>query len=887
MNRKDRRAAGKPGKGSTGSGNALFAQAQRHHQAGQLFEAENLYRQVLTGDRRHAASWHCIGIIALQRSQPLAALDAIGKALALNDRVPECHYNIAFAYQSLGRMSEAVSHYRQATGLKPDYAEAHTNLGNALMQLGRNDEAAASYERVIALKPTAEAHYNLANVLAQIGRFDEAVTHYRHVLAFKPDFVGAHNNLANALIAQGRSDEALTHLQRAIQLDPKLAEPYVNLGNLLLAQGKPDEAAAQFERALRVNANFADAHANLGNVYLAQGRLDDAAQSLRRALSLRPGLPEASNNLGIVLAAQGEFAEAVRCFELALARKPESIDAYNNLARAFMATGQLDNALGAIRRALGIREMAETRGLFVECAKLLPAPPDIEDFRALLLRALEERWGRGNDLARVAAKVVKQTGDLSARIAHAAEAWPRRLPADELFGPAGIAAISENRLLGSLLESAAVADLDLERFLTGARYVLVQIAVEGDGPAAGANILGFFCALARQCFLNEYVFAAAGEEMDAACDLRDKLLAALKSGSAIPELWLAVVASYFPLRSLPAGEALLDGNWPSAVADLLVQQMHEPREEQRLRDEVPVLTPIDNEVSRLVQQQYEENPYPRWTKADPPKKSLLFDQYLRGKFPASDFQPLGKTGLDILIAGCGSGQHAIESAQRFPAARVLAIDLSLTSLAYAVRKSRELGLHNVEYGQADILKLSSLGRDFDVIESSGVLHHLADPFAGWRVLLSLLRPGGFMAVGLYSEIARADIVKARSFIAERGYSASADDIHRCRQDIVAQDGGARFKTVHSSVDFFTTSACRDLLFHVQEHRLSIPQIAGFLAENALSFVGFELDAFVLQYYRTKFPADESMTDLASWEVFERDHPHTFSSMYQFWVQKRA
>ena len=137
----------------------------------------------------------------------------------------------------------------------------------------------------------------------------------------------------------------------------------------------------------------------------------------------------------------------------------------------------------------------------------------------------------------------------------------------------------------------------------------------------------------------------------------------------------------------------------------------------------------------------------------------------------------------MLIAGCGTGQHAIETAQRFAGARVLAIDLSLTSLAYALRKTRELGVRNIEYAQADILKLGTIGRTFDVIESSGVLHHLADPFAGWRVLLSLLRPGGFMAVGLYSEIARADIVEARAFIAERGYGSSADDIRRCRQEL--------------------------------------------------------------------------------------------------------
>jgi SAM-dependent methyltransferase len=86
--------------------------------------------------------------------------------------------------------------------------------------------------------------------------------------------------------------------------------------------------------------------------------------------------------------------------------------------------------------------------------------------------------------------------------------------------------------------------------------------------------------------------------------------------------------------------------------------------------------------------------------------------------------------------------------------------------AHQPRLRRDIA--NIEYAQADILKLGSLGRSFDLIEPVGVLHHLRDWSQGWRVLLALLRPGGFMHVGLYSELARADIRAARAFIAERG-----------------------------------------------------------------------------------------------------------------------
>jgi SAM-dependent methyltransferase len=182
-----------------------------------------------------------------------------------------------------------------------------------------------------------------------------------------------------------------------------------------------------------------------------------------------------------------------------------------------------------------------------------------------------------------------------------------------------------------------------------------------------------------------------------------------------------------------------------------------------------------------------------------------------------------------------------------------------------------------------LLELGAMGRSFDVVECSGVLHHLADPFAGWRTLLSLLRPGGFMVVGFYSEAARRGIVEARQFIAERGYGPSPDDIRRCRQDLLDLDQGRELGTEFG--DFFGVSSCRDLLFHVQEQRMQLPAIAAFLEDNGLTFLGFETDDATLQAYRRRFPADPAVTNLDCWQLFEKDNPDTFSGMYMFWIQK--
>jgi hypothetical protein len=127
--------------------------------------------------------------------------------------------------------------------------------------------------------------------------------------------------------------------------------------------------------------------------------------------------------------------------------------------------------------------------------------PEDHEFRALMLRALLEPWGRPNDLAPSAAKVLKQERAISVCISRAVDSWPRRLPAEKLFGADGLAAVSQNRLLRCLLETTIIADIEIERFLTNARCAMLQVATAIDPSlAVDQNILGFYYALARYFF---------------------------------------------------------------------------------------------------------------------------------------------------------------------------------------------------------------------------------------------------------------------------------------------------------------------------------------------------------------------------------------------------
>ena len=346
----------------------------------------------------------------------------------------------------------------------------------------------------------------------------------------------------------------------------------------------------------------------------------------------------------------------------------------------------------------------------------------------------------------------------------------------------------------------------------------------------------------------------------------------------MPALLLAAVAAYFPLHALAGAASLLAKDWPPETAELLRLQVREPLEEAEDLPSIPTLTPIEDNTSREVMRQYEENPYPRWTIN--PLAAL-------GRDPdgISNAATQSESVQDILIAGCGTGEHPFDVAQKSPHARVLAIDLSRVSLAYARRKTREEGLQNVEYAQADILKLPAIGRTFDRIEALGVLHHLADPLTGWRALLALLAPGGTMRVGLYSEAARRSIVEARALIAERGFPATAEGIRALRQTIIRGQDEPRWKSLVKTVDFYSMSGCRDVFFHVMEHRFTIPAIKSFLDENRLRFLGFEIESNVTDMFRERFPGSDALVNLDYWQAFEADHPQTFLNMYTFSIRR--
>jgi SAM-dependent methyltransferase/Tfp pilus assembly protein PilF len=645
------------------------------------------------------------------------------------------------------------------------------------------------------------------------------------------------------------------------------------------------EAERLYREALALAPGRPSLAFNLGRLMLDTERDEEAERLFAEVLQASPDDHEAHYNLGVALARQGRHVEALRSHDRAIALKPDFADAHSGRGLALGKLGRHAAALESHATSVALQpDRADFHVRFCGCA--MEQVPDAEASVAPRLEqaVLACLAGRNVDyqaLAGVAWSFVRE------RLAPSVAADGFDFPRIHRQRPLALRALCGDRLLLAALARIAVADRATEVLFTGIRARLLRLVSTNDSPAELLETVGpLALALAQQCFLNEYVWDVTERELALAGELERRVEASIAVGPPAAAA-IGVLASYRPL----GGNATLAGwcrtqadSGVAAVADLVRVQITEPEVETAIARGLKQIGEIHDRTSLEVKAQYEENPYPRWLSVARHEPAPYTTQILREIAPSSPpLKPLTRAPR-VLIAGCGTGRHAILYATAYAGARVVAVDLSRASLAYATRKARELEAGNIEFLLGDILELDALGTAFDVISSIGVLHHMADPARGLRCLTGLLAPGGYMMIGLYSELARRDVLELRSLIAREGLSPSPAGIRACRR--LARENDRFRGLADEAADFYSTSMVRDLVFHVMEHRFTIPQLAGLLAENGLRFLGFAFqDSRAKALYRTTYPADPAMLELANWDELESRHPWLFRGMYQFWAQK--
>lgn len=227
-----------------------MAQAVTAHRAGNLTQAEAIYRQVLTAAPRHADALHLLGLIAIQVGRPADGVPLLNRALIAQPHFPEALNSLGTALKDLSRLKEALDNFDKSLSQRPDFPEALYNRGHVLQVLNRTDEAIESYRAAIAARPGyAEAYNNLGGALAAAGHAEEASQCFRHAFAASPQ-PGIGTNLALALAAKGAVEDARNLLDKVRARDP-LFEPADALAIALLPTAdKADLALIQKQRRL-------------------------------------------------------------------------------------------------------------------------------------------------------------------------------------------------------------------------------------------------------------------------------------------------------------------------------------------------------------------------------------------------------------------------------------------------------------------------------------------------------------------------------------------------------------------------------------------------------------------------------------------------------------
>ena len=170
---------------------------------------------------------------------------------------------------SSGEHEQAISFYKKALRINPDYAEGYGNIGAVLARQGRFGKAVLKYEKALKINPDfAEANYSIGNIFLLQKRNHDAMACYFKALEADSDFAEAHFGLGNILFGQKKFDKAIKHYAKAISIEPGFAEAYNNLGKALLEQGRIEGAIECYRQALKIDSGFIEAKCNLESVII-------------------------------------------------------------------------------------------------------------------------------------------------------------------------------------------------------------------------------------------------------------------------------------------------------------------------------------------------------------------------------------------------------------------------------------------------------------------------------------------------------------------------------------------------------------------------------------------------------------------------------------------
>lgn len=236
-----------------------------------------------------------------------------------------------------------------------------------------------------------------------------------------------------------------------------------------------------------------------------------------------------------------------------------------------------------------------------------------------------------------------------------------------------------------------------------------------------------------------------------------------------------------------------------------------------------------------------------------------------------------KPDLDILIAGCGTNQAAVFAFAN-PAAKVVAVDISQPSLDHQQYLKEKYGMWNLELHRLPIEEVPRLGRDFDLIVSTGVLHHMADPPAGMKALASCLRLDGVLGVMLYAKYGRIGVELLQSVFDDLGLHQDHASVQTARETISLLSRGHPVQSYLGIVSGLQFDAVLvDTFLHARERSYTVDDCIDLVTTAGLAFQGW---LFKAPYYAHDvsgsaasrfYSAVNALPETRLWSVMERVH----------------
>ena len=736
------------------------------------------------------------------------------------------------------------------------------------------------YLEILAINPNhSSACNNLGVICEKLGDYQRAMGCYKKAIRNNPKYIDALNNLGALFQNSKNYQKAKECYEKVIEINPEYAATYINLGVIFVQLGKNQKAKEYYEKAIEINPQYIDALNNLGALFQNSKNYQKAKECYEKAFSIDPNHIFTLNNLGNLFINLKDYQKAKDYFEKGIIINPNFANTYRNLGILFNITGEYIKAINCFYKVMLIdpedeklaAQIVETFR-YVEVKKI--PNTDITNLKKLFLFLFKKNDIDFSTITKNAKSILFSVDEQNQ--------LEEAINSNSLLTNKILQRLLKEDLFYLLLQKCLIADIFLEKLLTKIRSDMLYVLINSNKYNLKEDF-NFIISLAEHCWLNEYVYIQSEKEINEI----SKLTRRIEDNNEIEELQISILGCYEPLSS---SKKIINKlmNYKSSnllFNDLISMQIIEPLKERELVKSIKSLDKIKDSISIKVRDQYEKNPYPRWRFTQKYIPANYFT-YLNLDIMPNNIDYNDKFDKpNVLIAGCGTGNHAISTA-RYKNSNILAVDLSLNSLAYAKRKTEELGYKNIDYMHADILQLDKLNKKFDIIESSGTLHHMKDPMVGLKILLDLLKPHGYLKLALYSEKGRQHVVATREFIKNKNYKNTSKDIKIFRQHIINEKVEPLIKKTILSEDFYSASNVRDLLFHVQEHRFTIPQISKILKDFNLEFLGFIFQNKIIKNdYFKYFPKDKKNTSLDNWEEYEKKNPGTFMSMYQFWVRK--